>query len=64
MRRVILNMKDYIFADAVAKSLQVDEQGDFNVVPTTTTEELLQYSKLCEPYAILMFGSIWKIIFL
>lgn len=30
MRRVILNMKDYIFADAVAKSLQVDEQGDFN----------------------------------
>lgn len=25
-----------------------------NVVPTTTTEELLQYSKLCEPYAILM----------
>lgn len=54
MRRVILNMKDYIFADAVAKSLQVDEQGDFNVVPTTTTEELLQYSKLCEPYAILM----------
>ena len=39
MRRVILNMKDYIFADAVAKSLQADEQGDFNVVPTTTTEE-------------------------
>lgn len=54
MRRVILNMKDYIFADAVAKSLQADEQGDFNVVPTTTTEELLQYGKLCEPYAVLM----------
>ena len=54
MRRVILNMKDYIFADAVAKSLQADEQGDFNVVPTTTTEELLQHGKLCEPYAVLM----------
>ncbi len=56
MRRVILNMKDYIFADAVAKSLQADEQGDFNVVPTTTTEELLQYGKLCEPYAVLTLG--------
>lgn len=34
MRRVILNMKDYIFADAVAKSLQVDEQGDFYPIPS------------------------------
>ncbi len=54
MRRVILNMKDYIFADAVAKSLQADEQGDFNVVPTTSTEEVLQYGISCEPYAVLM----------
>ena len=54
MRRVILNMKDYIFADAVAKSLQADEQGGFNVVPTTSTEEVLQYGISCEPYAVLM----------
>lgn len=54
MRRVILNMKDYIFADAVAKSLQADEQCGFNVVPTTSTEEVLQYGISCEPYAVLM----------
>ena len=54
MRRVVLNMKDYIFADAVAKSLQADEQGGFNVVPTTSTEEVLQYGISCEPYAVLM----------
>lgn len=54
MRRVILNMKDYMFADAVANTLRADEQGEFYVVPTTTTEELLQYGKLCESYAVLM----------
>ena len=54
MRQVILSMKDYIFADAVAKSLQADEQGGFNVVPTTSTEEVLQYGISCEPYAVLM----------
>lgn len=54
MRRVILNMKDYIFADAVAKTLRADEQGEFYVVPTTSTEEVLQYGISCEPYAVLM----------
>lgn len=29
MRRVILNMKDYMFADAVANTLRADEQGEF-----------------------------------
>ena len=35
MRRVIVNMKDYIFADAVTQSLQADQQSDFNVILTT-----------------------------
>ena len=43
MRRVILNMKDRIFADAVANTLRADEQGEFYVVPTTTSEEALEY---------------------
>lgn len=54
MRRVIVNMKDYIFADAVAQSLQADQQSDFNVILTTNMEELRQYGRQCEPYAVLM----------
>ncbi len=47
-------MKNYIFADAIAQSLQTDPRSDFTVQRTTSTEELLQYSNLCEPYAVLM----------
>ena len=54
MRRVILNMKDRIFADAVANTLRADEQGEFYVVPTTTSEEALEYGVTCDPYAVLM----------
>ncbi|NLM77623.1 MAG: hypothetical protein GX173_06000 [Ruminococcaceae bacterium] len=54
MRKVIVNMKNYIFADAIAQSLQTDPRSDFTVQRTTSTEELLQYSNLCEPYAVLM----------
>ncbi len=54
MRKVIVNMKNYIFADAIAQSLQTDPRSDFTVQRTTSTEELLQYGKLCEPYAVLM----------
>lgn len=50
MRRVILNMKDRIFADAVATTLREDKQGEFYVLPTTTPEEALQYGTSCEPY--------------
>ena len=54
MRRVILNMKDRSFADAVANTLRADEQGEFYVVPTTTSEEALEYGVTCDPYAVLM----------
>ena len=55
MRRVIVvNMKDYIFADAVAQALQADENGEFTVLRAASTEELLQYGRQCEPYAVLM----------
>ena len=54
MRRVVLNMKDRIFADAVANTLRADEQGEFYVVPTTTSEEALEYGVTCDPYAVLM----------
>lgn len=54
MRRVVVNMKDYIFADAVAQSLQADKSSDFTVLRAASTEEVLQYGRQCEPYAVLM----------
>lgn len=54
MRRIIINMKDYVFADAVAQSLQADRHSDFVVQRVTTPEEVLKYSAICDPYAVLM----------
>ena len=54
MRIVIINMRDYIFADAIAQALQADSDSDFTVQKVTSVDEIEQYSKLCDPYAILM----------
>lgn len=54
MRRVIINMRDYIFADAIAQALQTDDNSDFTVQRVTSADEIEQYSKLCDPYAVLM----------
>ena len=54
MRRVIVNMKNYIFADAMAQALQADKRSDFTVQRVTMPEEIEEYSKLCDPYAVLM----------
>ncbi|NLD81699.1 MAG: hypothetical protein GX642_11110 [Smithella sp.] len=54
MRRIIVNMKNYIFADAMAQALQADKRSDFTVQRVTTPEEIEEYSKLCDPYAVLM----------
>ena len=54
MRRIIINMKDYVFADAVAQSLRADPRGDFTVQNAASPEEVRQYSSLCEPFAVLL----------
>ena len=54
MRRVIVDMRDYIFADAIAQALQADTGSDFTVQRVTSVDEIEQYSKLCDPYAVLM----------
>lgn len=53
-RRIIVNMKNYIFADAVSQSLQESESSRFSVQRVTSPEEIKQYSNLCDPYAVLM----------
>ena len=47
-------MKNYIFADAIAQSLQADKHSDFCVQRAATPEEAMQYARLCEPYAVLL----------
>ena len=47
-------MKNYIFADAIAQSLQADKHSDFCVQRAATPEEARQYAELCEPYAVLL----------
>lgn len=42
MRQVILSMKDYIFADAVASTLRKDPKSDFAVQTTSSPEEIVQ----------------------
>lgn len=54
VRRIIVNMKNYIFADAIAQSLQADKHSDFCVQRAATPEEAKQYAELCEPYAVLL----------
>ena len=46
-------MKDLFFADALAQSLQADPRGGFTVQRVTAPEELVQYSALYSPYAVL-----------
>lgn len=60
LRCVIINMKDYIFADAVAQALQSDKESDFKVEKVYTPQEIKQYGKIasivlmevsgCAPY--------------
>lgn len=54
MRIIIVHMRDYVFADAIAQALQADSGSDFTVQRVTSADEIEQYSKLCNPYAVLM----------
>ncbi|HNZ40736.1 MAG TPA: hypothetical protein PKJ65_02485 [Clostridia bacterium] len=54
MRQIILSMKDYIFADAVAQALLNEKGSDFAVQKTKSPEEIQKYCKITSPYALLM----------
>lgn len=54
MRQVVLSMKDYIFADAVASALRKDVKDNFAVQTTRSPNEIEQYCKISAPYALLM----------
>lgn len=54
MRTVIVNMKDYIFSDAVSKALRSDPSCDFNVLRASSSSELLNCVAQSDPFAVLM----------
>lgn len=46
LRLVIVNMKDYIFADAISQTLRGDKEGDFKVEKVYSPEEIAQYGRV------------------
>ena len=54
MRQVIVNMKDYIFADAVAQALRSDGASDFAVENIGRPGDIVQYCSILSTYALLM----------
>ncbi len=54
MRQVIVNMKDFVFADAVAQALRSDSGSDFAVQNISRPGEILRYCNILSAYALLM----------
>lgn len=53
MRRVVVDMQNYLFADAVAQALK-NADSDFDVHSSEAPEKTADFCSLCEPYALLM----------
>ena len=53
MRRVVVDLQNYLFADAVAQALE-NADSDFDVRRSEGPEKTAELCSLCEPYALLM----------
>lgn len=53
MRRVVVDMQNYLFADAVAQAL-MSSDSDFDVHRSEDPGNTADLCSLCEPYALLM----------
>lgn len=53
-RIVIVHIRNFIFGDAVAKALREDSYADFSVETVISPEEVLNYTGLVGPYAVLL----------
>ena len=53
MRRVVVDMQNYLFADAVAQTLK-NADSDFDVHGAETPGKTVELCRLYEPYALLM----------
>lgn len=53
MRRVVVDMQNYLFADAVALALK-NADSDFDVLRSESTENTTDLCRLSVPYALIM----------
>ena len=52
MRRIVVDMQNYLFTDAIARTLR-SADSDFDVRRSENPEKTAELCSLCEPYALL-----------
>ncbi|MGM9669566.1 MAG: hypothetical protein ACI3VZ_07410 [Faecousia sp.] len=53
MRRIVVDMQNYLFADAIARTLR-SADSDFDVRRSERPDQTAELCGLCQPYALLM----------
>ena len=53
MRRIVVDMQNYLFTDAIAQALK-NEDSDFDVRRSESPDKTVELCGVCEPYALLM----------
>lgn len=53
VRRIVVDMQNYLFADAIARALK-SADSDFDVRRSESPNKTVELCSLCEPYALLM----------
>ena len=53
MRRIVVDMQNYLFADAIAQTLR-SADSDFDVRKSESPDKTVELCSICEPYALLM----------
>lgn len=53
MRRVVVDMQNYLFSDAISQALQ-NMDSDFDVYSSESPEKTAELCSFCQPYALLM----------
>lgn len=53
MRRIVVDMQNFLFADAIARALK-SADSDFDVRKSESPDKTVELCSLCQPYALLM----------
>lgn len=53
MRRIVVDMQNFLFADAIAQTL-ISTDSDFDVRRSESPDKTAELCSLCQPYALLM----------
>lgn len=53
MRRIVVDMQNFLFADAIARTLR-SADSDFDVRRSESPDKTVELCSICDPYALLM----------